>query len=58
MSAAETESGVKEERGRPRKKVRKEKSVEARAEASKVQPTEAHSEASTTVGGMTKKQVE
>ena len=38
MSAAEIESGVKEERGSPRKKVRKEKSVKARAEASKVRP--------------------
>ena len=36
----------------------KRKSVEARAEASKVSPTEARSEAFTTVGGMTKKQIE
>ncbi|KAF3584341.1 hypothetical protein F2Q69_00030084 [Brassica cretica] len=43
VSAAETETGVKEESGRPRKKTRKEKSVEARAEAIKVAPTEARS---------------
>ncbi|KAF3543616.1 hypothetical protein DY000_02009929 [Brassica cretica] len=46
VSAAETESGVKEESGRPRKKARKEKSVEARAETIKV----ARSEAFATVG--------
>ncbi|CAN6839025.1 unnamed protein product [Brassica oleracea] len=40
VSAAETESGVKGESGRPRKKARKEKSVEARAKASKGPPTE------------------
>ncbi|CAF2106804.1 unnamed protein product [Brassica oleracea var. botrytis] len=57
VNAVETESGVKEERGRPRKKARKEKSVEARAEASKVAPTEARSEASTTVGGMTEEEI-
>uniref|UniRef100_A0A0D3AUE9 DUF1985 domain-containing protein n=1 Tax=Brassica oleracea var. oleracea TaxID=109376 RepID=A0A0D3AUE9_BRAOL len=38
QQTAEIESGVKEERGSPRKKVRKEKSVKARAEASKVRP--------------------
>ncbi|KAF2567887.1 hypothetical protein F2Q68_00025730 [Brassica cretica] len=62
VSAAETESGVKEESGRPRKKDRKEKSVEARAEAIKVAPTEARSdarsEASATVGVMTKEEIE
>ena len=45
VSAAKTETGVKEESGRPRKKTRKEKSVEARAEAIKVAPSEARSEA-------------
>ncbi|CAF1858896.1 unnamed protein product, partial [Brassica napus] len=40
VSTAETESGVKEASGRPRKKARKEKSVEARAKASKGPPTE------------------
>ncbi|KAF2567319.1 hypothetical protein F2Q68_00026906 [Brassica cretica] len=40
VSAAETESGVKEENGRPRKKDHKEKSIEARAKASKGPPTE------------------
>ncbi|KAF2567322.1 hypothetical protein F2Q68_00026903 [Brassica cretica] len=40
VTAAETESVVKEESGRPRKKARKEKSVEARAKASKWPPTE------------------
>ncbi|KAF3550227.1 hypothetical protein DY000_02009930 [Brassica cretica] len=41
VSAAETESCVKEKSGRPRKKARKEKSVEARAEAIKVARSEA-----------------
>ncbi|KAF3610764.1 hypothetical protein DY000_02048230 [Brassica cretica] len=58
MSAAETESGVTEESGRPQKKARKEAYVEARVEASKVCPTEARSQASTTVGGMTKEQID
>ncbi|KAF3560447.1 hypothetical protein F2Q69_00013914 [Brassica cretica] len=62
VSAAETESGVTEESGRPRKKARKEarkeKSVEARAEASKLALTEARSEGSTTVDGMTKEEIE
>uniref|UniRef100_A0A0D3BZZ1 DUF1985 domain-containing protein n=1 Tax=Brassica oleracea var. oleracea TaxID=109376 RepID=A0A0D3BZZ1_BRAOL len=40
VSTAETESGVKEESGRPRKKASKEKSTEARAKASKGPPTE------------------
>ena len=58
MSAAEIESGVTEESGRPQKKARKKAYVEARAEASKVRHTEARSQASTTVGGMTKEQIE
>ncbi|KAL0742397.1 hypothetical protein Bca4012_083910 [Brassica carinata] len=66
VSAAETESGVKKESGRPRKKARKEApkeareepSVEERADASKVPSTQARSEASTVVGGMTKEQIE
>ncbi|KAF3562224.1 hypothetical protein DY000_02012490 [Brassica cretica] len=49
-SAAETESGVKEESAVPRKKACKVPSAEARAEA--------RSEASTSVGGMTKEKIE
>ena len=62
VSAAEKESGVKEESSRPRKKARKEVRKEASVEASKVPSTEAraeaHSEASTSIGGMTKEQIE
>ncbi|CAN6845083.1 unnamed protein product [Brassica oleracea] len=62
VSAAETESGVKEESGRPRKKARKEArkeaSVWAHEEASKVPPIEARLEASTTFGGRTKEKIE
>ncbi|CAN7092335.1 unnamed protein product, partial [Brassica rapa subsp. narinosa] len=56
VSAAETKSGVKEESVRPQKKVRKEASVKAKAyvEASQVPSAKA----STSVGGMTKKQIE
>ncbi|CAN6845467.1 unnamed protein product [Brassica oleracea] len=65
-SAAETESGVKEESAVPQKKARKAASVEASkvpsVEASKVPSAEAHAEArsvaSTCVGGMTKEQME
>uniref|UniRef100_A0A0D3CP38 Ubiquitin-like protease family profile domain-containing protein n=1 Tax=Brassica oleracea var. oleracea TaxID=109376 RepID=A0A0D3CP38_BRAOL len=46
VSAAETESGVKEESARPRKKARKEVRKEAFVDASKVPSTEARSEAS------------
>ncbi|CAN7076166.1 unnamed protein product, partial [Brassica oleracea var. botrytis] len=55
VSAAETESGVKEESARPRKKAHKEASVEA----SKVPSAGfSKSDASTSVGGMTKEQIE
>ena len=55
VSAAETESGVKEESTRPRKKARKEASVEA----SKLPYAGfSKSEASTSIGGMTKEQTE
>ncbi|KAF2573923.1 hypothetical protein F2Q70_00001860 [Brassica cretica] len=55
VSTAETESGVKEESARPRKKARKEASVEA----SKVPSAGfSKSDASTSVGGMTKEQIE
>ncbi|CAF1949149.1 unnamed protein product [Brassica napus] len=55
VSAAETESGVKEESARPRKKARKEASVEA----SKVPSAGfSKSDASTSVGGMTKELIE
>ncbi|CAN7012345.1 unnamed protein product [Brassica oleracea var. botrytis] len=59
-----TKPSVKKEvkSGRPRKKARKEarkeKSVEAHAEASKLALTEARSEGSTTVDGMTKEEIE
>ncbi|WZZ33776.1 hypothetical protein YC2023_017177 [Brassica napus] len=55
-SAAETESGVKEESAVPRKKARKAASVEAWKVPSA--RAEARSEASTCVGGMTKEQIE
>ncbi|KAF3595976.1 hypothetical protein DY000_02020499 [Brassica cretica] len=55
VSVAETESGVKEESARPRKKARKEASVEA----SKVPSAGfSKSDASTSVGGLTKEQIE
>ncbi|CAN6860846.1 unnamed protein product [Brassica oleracea] len=55
VSAAEIESGVKEESARPRKKARK----EAFVEASKVPSAGfSKSDASTSVGGMTKEQIE
>ena len=55
VSAVETESGVKEESTRPRKKARKEASVEA----SKVPYAGfSKSDASTSIGGMTKEQTE
>ena len=57
VSAAETESGVKEESARPRKKARKEVRKEAFVDASKVPSTEARSEACTSVGGMTNEQI-
>ncbi|KAF2593045.1 hypothetical protein F2Q70_00042514 [Brassica cretica] len=57
VSAAETESGVKEESARPQKKARKEVRKEASVDASKVPSTEARSEASTSVGGMTNEQI-
>lgn len=58
VSAVKTEIIVKEEIRRPQKKACKEAIVEAPAKASKVPPTEARSEASTTFGGMTKEQFE
>ncbi|KAF3593836.1 hypothetical protein DY000_02021438 [Brassica cretica] len=58
VSAAEKESGVKEESARPRKKARKEASVEASKVPSTEARAEARSEASTSVGGMTKEQIE
>ncbi|XP_048615517.1 uncharacterized protein LOC106404439 [Brassica napus] len=57
VSAAETESGVKEESARPQKKARKEVRKEASLDASKVPSAEARSEASTSVGGMTNEQI-
>ncbi|CDY08647.1 BnaC04g19560D [Brassica napus] len=53
-----TKPSVKKEWKKARKEARKEKSVEARAEASKLALTEARSEGSTTVGGMTKEVIE
>ncbi|KAF3514370.1 hypothetical protein F2Q69_00007381 [Brassica cretica] len=57
-STAETESGVKEESAVPRKKARKAASVEASKVPYAEAPAEAHSEASMSVGGMTKEQIE
>ncbi|XP_013629937.1 PREDICTED: uncharacterized protein LOC106335844 [Brassica oleracea var. oleracea] len=66
VSAAETDSGVKEENARPQKKARKEVRKEASIEASKEVLKEASveaskvpsAEASTSVGGMTKEHIE
>ncbi|XP_048599786.1 uncharacterized protein LOC106441595 [Brassica napus] len=66
VSAAETDSGVKEENARPQKKARKEVRKEASIEASKEVLKEAYveaskvpsAEASTSVGGMTKEHIE
>ncbi|CAN6864090.1 unnamed protein product [Brassica oleracea] len=57
-SAAETESGVKEESAVPRKKACKASSVEASKVPSAEARAEARSEASTSVGGMTKEKIE
>ncbi|KAF3527686.1 hypothetical protein DY000_02040801 [Brassica cretica] len=62
VSAAETDSGVKEENARPQKKARKEASIEASKEVLKEASVEASkvpsAEASTSVGGMTKEYIE
>ncbi|CAN6892436.1 unnamed protein product [Brassica oleracea] len=57
-SAVETESGVKEESAVPWKKARKAASVEASKLPSAEARADARSEASTSVGGMTKEQIE
>ena len=57
-SAAETGSGVKEESAVSRKKSRKTASVEASKVPSIEARAEARSEASTSVGGMTKEKIE
>ena len=57
-SAVETESGVKEESAVPWKKARKAASVEASKLPSAEAHADARSEASTSVGGMTKEQIE
>ncbi|CAN6917761.1 unnamed protein product [Brassica oleracea var. botrytis] len=58
VSAAETESGVKEESATSRKKAHKEVRREASVEATKMPSAEVRAEASTSVGGMTKEQIE
>ena len=58
VSAAETESGVKEESATSRKKAHKRVRREASVEATKMPSAEVRAEASTSVGGMTKEQIE
>ncbi|CAF2075792.1 unnamed protein product, partial [Brassica napus] len=58
VSAAETESGVKEESATSRKKAHKEVRRKASVEATKMPSAEVRAEASTSVGGMTKDQIE